>query len=895
MEHSSSAMFCVDTEGRINGWNAAMEHVSGVQQKSALGRDLLGEVLGPQGILVNIPYGNNKDAMTELYALLVNVLGLQNNPSLPPTAAPELLAKLSALQEAAGDTAADAVAGDPEKGTEEVDATGDPSLEPEQMPSEMAPYLGTQHQGSDPCINVRFIKAGSQRNLQSGQVDVAISCRRRVGAVGEVVGAFFFVQDMTLPKALEKAIAVQMAAEAAAEAKTRHIAFLCHEIRNPVNGILATVQAIEDLVDPAQHEGGEGSETDNSEMLDLVRTTLACTDQLRRTVDGILDLNKMEEGKLELQKTSFYVPNILRTVLNQIISAASEKGLALDAEVRDPKLRGTRFLGDEVRIQQILANFCWNSVKFTAEGGLRIEVEAEKGSAPGLMRLFWKVIDTGKGMTQQTQESLFERFAMGKHKVGKYGGSGLGLSICRSLAELMNGHLHCMSTLGQGSTFILELELELDTDPDADDTLPGKGIIKRSKSRTSFKIADGDEQEEEVEQSTAEVPAPKASRAAAGSGDTQPPLAVQAPLTHAWPAVPVGASCSAGIPGGCGVTVVREVVENGSVGVLVEVTPAPGALTRQFWGGAVIGPGGIGAALAEAMEDALSRLRRVGGVMLPMASASSSPLLPDYTAAGQQQLFGPAAQQEAGSDRIMAKGKPARRKSVERSKAMEGAQVKPAPAAAGPGVEGIRSALVVDDDSINLKVLNRALSRSGVNVTLGEDGQDIIRLIINEGKTFDVVLVDENMRHMNGSTAVRALRKHEKKNNLQPLPVFATTGNSAPHDLARYFGCGLDGMLTKPINMREIVKALASYIKYRNAHFTAINNFKSYGASLMALPDPKEGNDASSGPTPQVRDTETFKRCLVFGGLEVFGEIRESMHATMVAESLAHPGSQDTA
>eukprot|EP00873_Tetraselmis_striata_P036524 jgi/Tetstr1/456788/TSEL_004155.t1 len=271
MEHSSSAMFCVDTEGRINGWNAAMEHVSGVQQKSALGRDLLGEVLGPQGILVNIPYGNNKDAMTELYALLVNVLGLQNNPSLPPTAAPELLAKLSALQEAAGDTAADAVAGDPEKGTEEVDATGDPSLEPEQMPSEMAPYLGTQHQGSDPCINVRFIKAGSQRNLQSGQ-----------------------------------AIAVQMAAEAAAEAKTRHIAFLCHEIRNPVNGILATVQAIEDLVDPAQHEGGEGSETDNSEMLDLVRTTLACTDQLRRTVDGILDLNKMEEGKLELQKTSFY-------------------------------------------------------------------------------------------------------------------------------------------------------------------------------------------------------------------------------------------------------------------------------------------------------------------------------------------------------------------------------------------------------------------------------------------------------------------------------------------------------------------------------------------------------------------------------------------------------------
>eukprot|EP00951_Prasinocladus_malaysianus_P023555 scaffold200839_cov23-Prasinocladus_malaysianus.AAC.1 len=139
--------------------------------------------------------------------------------------------------------------------------------------------------------------------------------------------------------------------------------------------------------------------------------------------------------------------------------AAQEKGLTWDNAVEPPKLNETCFLGDEVRIKQILTNFCWNSVKFTNKGGVKLVVSAE-ACRPGFMRLFWKVTDTGKGMTQKTQEMLFERYSMADHKVGKYGGSGLGLSICRSLAALMDGHVHCMSTIGKGSTFILELDLE---------------------------------------------------------------------------------------------------------------------------------------------------------------------------------------------------------------------------------------------------------------------------------------------------------------------------------------------------------------------------------------------------------------------------------------------------
>jgi signal transduction histidine kinase len=138
-------------------------------------------------------------------------------------------------------------------------------------------------------------------------------------------------QDLTLPKALEKAMAVQMAAQAAADAKNRHIAFLCHEIRNPVNGILASVQAIEDLVHLPGLDSECGSDTDGdgkadgcyTQIQDLVRTTLACTAQLQRTVDGILDLRQME-GKLEVKAASFRVSNVLQTVLNQVSSASSQ-------------------------------------------------------------------------------------------------------------------------------------------------------------------------------------------------------------------------------------------------------------------------------------------------------------------------------------------------------------------------------------------------------------------------------------------------------------------------------------------------------------------------------------------------------------------------------------------
>ena len=152
---------------------------------------------------------------------------------------------------------------------------------------------------------------------------------------------------------------------------------MSHEIRNPVNGILASVEAIDELIPVMRAFGSSnvmpnGSGTGDGaasldEMHDLVRSTLACTDQLRRTVDGMLDLNKLEEGKMTLRESPFDVDLMVRAVTMQIKSAMEKKDLHFASEV-SPLLRGVRLVGDAPKIQQVLANFCWNAVKFTSEG-----------------------------------------------------------------------------------------------------------------------------------------------------------------------------------------------------------------------------------------------------------------------------------------------------------------------------------------------------------------------------------------------------------------------------------------------------------------------------------------------------------------------------------------------
>ena len=994
----------VDANGRVRSWNALMEFATGIRSHAAVGKLLCGELFG------------DERRGGELQAVATS-------DAADPTA--ELAARLVAVVHSGPEAASDA-------GFSEASDTA--FAEAAERHVQLTFFKKTRGGGGP--------SSGAERT----KMDVlAFLQPRRDGRAG----AFLALSDMRAPRMLERAIAVQSAVETAAEAKSRHIAFVSHEIRNPVNGILASVEAIDDLLPMLKKggagagPGGEGGGEDSSvaEMEDLVRTTLACGDQLRRTVDDMLDMSRLEAGKLELRETSFDAERLVRGVTSQIKSATERKGLALETRV-SPLLRGVQLRGDSGRIEQVLINFCWNAVKFTNEGSVAIDVTCElregaEGARAGLPRspsvdhvvaaregertgdggglratVFFKVIDTGEGMSKATMERVFERYAMGEHKSSKYGGSGLGLAICRSLADLMRGNIHCMSHPGEGSTFVLEIalpatrteapaepepepepEAEVVSEADVEIEAPPRSFPSKTNSERSEVSLDavvpnvsnavpGSVREEGppdldrlrgesppdgrrtssppkknkprsirdigrqfsresfiVDRATGRsVPVPYRPRVsesnapaetnpagATSSSPGTPPFflnrsgAPLAPLATPETGSPFSPSRR--------VTVVRELVQDASAAVLVEVSV--GEEVRQHWGGAPVGAEGVGAALASAQKRALAEALALfqpgsgvpsGVYRLEAASALASPQVVSSGGAiaegsPRRDLGVPLAPPLARDVGATASGSPlanSRRHSsgarspgdrfglggsgeasagaivpglpvAARRATFDAADARSAAAAAAdrlpedfaspppPPPPPADSVFIVDDDLVNVKVLQRAFAKAqprpfGVVVT-GEDGRDVVEALVTRDAAYDVVLLDENMRHMNGSTATAELRKHEaRKGATRRQLVIVTTGNASESDKLKYQRAGFDAIMVKPMNLKLVVRWVRGY----HAFLRATDAGATFGR--RALPD--------GCPAPERRPTSTFEDGYFFGEIEVFGRVPRAKDGT---------------
>ena len=230
----------------------------------------------------------------------------------------------------------------------------------------------------------------------------------------------------------------------ASTAKSRFLATMSHEIRTPLNGIIGLTEVLQKSVtDPAQRE-----------IIDLVQTS---GHTLERLVSDVLDSSKIEAGKLDLAPGVFDLRKTIETAAYLMRSRAQEKGLAFDLRFT-PAADGA-FIGDAVRIRQIVSNLTSNAVKFTETGAISVEVDvqpADDGAADVLIQ----VRDTGIGFSAQTAARLFGRFEQADSSISrKFGGTGLGLSISRSLAEMMGGGITATSEEGRGSTFRVSLRL----------------------------------------------------------------------------------------------------------------------------------------------------------------------------------------------------------------------------------------------------------------------------------------------------------------------------------------------------------------------------------------------------------------------------------------------------
>jgi PAS domain S-box-containing protein len=262
-----------------------------------------------------------------------------------------------------------------------------------------------------------------------------------LGRVGQVRA---YGKDITADVALRRA---KEAAEEAARAKSIFLATMSHELRTPMNGVLGCTQLLQDTsLTPQQRH--------------LIETMQRSAEALLALVNDILDFSKIEAGKMTLEVADVDLRLLVDDVTTLVAELAKKKGLAISVDIAtDVPLE---FRGDPIRLRQILFNLVGNAIKFTERGGVTISVRVLNDQSKGTdaITLQWAVRDTGIGLSPDQQATLFQAFAQGDVSTARrFGGTGLGLMICRQLVELMGGTITVDSAVGKGSTFTYTTKL----------------------------------------------------------------------------------------------------------------------------------------------------------------------------------------------------------------------------------------------------------------------------------------------------------------------------------------------------------------------------------------------------------------------------------------------------
>lgn len=251
--------------------------------------------------------------------------------------------------------------------------------------------------------------------------------------------------DISARKQVERALQqARRSADAANEAKTLFLATMSHEIRTPLYGVLGTLELL--------------TRTElNGQQRNYLKAIEGSSANLLQLICDVLDVAKIEAGQLSLELTTFSPLALVREVMQGYAGAAQGKGLRLFSCI-DPQMP-QQLRGDVTRLRQVLNNLLSNALKFTDSGRivLRVRVDTRDEERPVL---HWQIVDTGKGISREDQQHLFEPFFQASGNANVVAGTGLGLSICKRLIHLMNGNLRVVSEPGLGSSFAFDVPLE---------------------------------------------------------------------------------------------------------------------------------------------------------------------------------------------------------------------------------------------------------------------------------------------------------------------------------------------------------------------------------------------------------------------------------------------------
>ncbi len=337
-----------------------------------------------------------------------------------------------------------AIYGQSRNGTNEVSKRWVGSIHPEdrsRTEAELAEALNNEATPFDTEFRIIRKTDGATRFIRARASllrDASGKPWRMIGTNWDVTDAWNREQALTFALAQEKDLSEK--ARAADRAKGEFLAVMSHELRTPLNGILGFSELLAETPDLS------------AESRDYVETIISSGEALMRLLNDVLDFSRLEAGKLQIEKTHFSPEEVIGDVRTLLIQHARNKDLTLGIEICKKAPR--RMEGDAGRLQQILLNLVGNAIKFTEHGGLTMGIRLAQ--SVGQVEFFVK--DTGSGITHGQAERIFQPFTQADSSISRrHGGTGLGLTISRRLAELMGGTLTVHSKPGQGSEFIVTL------------------------------------------------------------------------------------------------------------------------------------------------------------------------------------------------------------------------------------------------------------------------------------------------------------------------------------------------------------------------------------------------------------------------------------------------------
>ena len=559
---------------------------------------------------------------------------------------------------------------------------------------------------------------GSAKVIELGGEECVVATARNIRSIKE---------------AEEDLIAAREAALAASRAKSEFLSSMSHEIRTPMNALLGMAQVLrETSLNPDQRKYLEIMMHNGDALLDLI--------------NSILDLAKIESGRMALEQAGFDLETAVDRTLETLSVRAYQKGIELMARVM-PGVP-TQLVGDRLRLGQILLNLLGNAVKFTDKGQVLLTVECDSATADA-GHLHFAVADTGIGIAEDHLESVFADFTQADSSTSRqYGGSGLGLAIVRRLAALMGGRAWVESKLGQGSVFHFTVQFQIKTDaPKIRPAMSLSGI------RTL--VVDDNSSSRLILSEMLGVYGAQVDETDTGIAALE---LIEGAAARALPyRLVLLDSRMAGMDG----FEVAKRLKSSSEQPATVLMLTPDDFTVQ-----------LGRAKELGIEACLVKPVRRGDLLDVIGTA----LAGHARSAGRvNEARQPAALVTAGSAQATQPDLPL-------------------------------NILLADDSPDNRVLIHAYLKHTGCRLDDAENGAVAVAKL--KAGNYDLVLMDMQMPVMDGIEATRAIRAWERERGLPRTPLLALTASALGEDVRRTLGAGADMHVSKPIKKAALIAAI---------------------------------------------------------------------------------------